>query len=1319
MDQFRQHVRSTVILSDDLFDQLPPQPLEIDLAADKEVLIVGNTVAPSGATLSNHRVTIVADSVGHLGGDDFIALSATPTAGAERDGRVGLRLRVIAQNLFGGRGTSRGQRGGKGKKGLNGVDMPPVFQPPPGKNSPKPPPIVSRDGEDGGKGKRGGDGAPVELLLRFPSTFTGAWLGLGGAKGEGGQGGIGEKPHNINSLPGEPGLPGGEGDPGLDKQATVTTGEQAWRSALNGAGVTARWARLRTDLALELFRRDQPAKALKELAAAGVVANGSLPVVSALVPHLPVLIRDHRAVTGVARDADLVPDIAVHAGKHTDRATALAIALPDGATLSGDPATRLATIRDQVQVMVAPGSSFTERDNDLRGRVGDAVELIGSLAKRSSRIASRLNAILAPPDGQPANPSVTVGGLGLQAPVVAKGLTDVLGPKAPFVVPVPAGLPATPPIDPQQPYGFQPSGDQATLLPVDLDLLVHRSVRNRGETITAAELVALRTGAAGLARLGEWDRVSTGAPGTDEKPVTVDLAAVADDLRGAAGDRAVVDLLVELAEITHVWRLARARIEQLLAGRQTLQIQRVVAKAATASVTSPTPADLLPGVRCLLDDLQWYADRAARASELLTFGLADPPPAVISDYPFPQDFATGNIARLAPILHSADRELDLRESSPLRFAPSIFDHVIQQVRRENTAKPYNDYLKRGIPLVGIPSTPLRKTFALATRPDVIKRFADTGEFWFDASLADLAGETGSSPHAEARVVGVKVSLEFAVAGPGSDVPLIVTHTGLSTQRDLNGKEHRQTMLPASIDVSVIADDDAVYEGETSLNAPNQTPIKPIDFPIYGRGAVASWHVQRGETITVLPDLESITVDVLYDGMVPEGTASLRSVAFAGAGLRVGAEAMVTVALTGPAGPGGVKVTLASSDPATVSVPSAVLVPENKIVTTALAKVHKPTGAHPPTLTAKTADGVTRQARPVVPKPARPSVSSVRLVSANTSGSVAAVAVVPSTAANQPGRVLVTVSPPVGTADSPEPRAVIHERRPDTLAGVKTATVGHQPRSLAVDPKRKRIYVANNGVPSSSVSMLDADTLATLAEQKVGLHVDLEVDSAAGLVYVSLFGAAKILILSADNLAVKGEVVDPVRLRRPHGLAVFPGTGGDAMIYAARTVRGIPDESEESAVTQIRRTATGTHTIVRSLNLGPILTQPVDVAVDTVHKLIFVSCLGGNDIAPALVVLEHPTMKELHRVPLFSGGRAVESRSGSGLAYVAGEAGLTIVDGLNGRVATRFQLGDDHLDQGLPFSIAVDQVTGSAYVGTRDEATLFRIDAPTEAGRVFW
>lgn len=1316
MDQFRHHVRSTVVVNDDLLEQVPPRDLTAGPLEDPAVLIVGNTVAVAGGSLANHQVVIAADTVTAVGGADSISLTTTPTAAKETDGRAGTTLRVIAGRLSAGRGTSKGQRGGKGKKGRDGIQMPPIQQPPFDPTGPKPPEVLSRAGENGGKGRRGGDGGAVQLFLRTPSAVTGAWSGLGGDKGEGGAGGVGEPPANHNSEPGENGLDGPEGDPGLDKPAAVQVGEATWRGALNQSGTIARWSQLRTNLAIEEFRRDNPTVALAELAAATDVFGGGPPVPNPLAPHLPVLIRDNRAATGVARDQELVPDITEHAQRHTGRAQVLAAALPAGGTLGGDAVSRLTVLKEQLTAMLNPGGELTVQENDLKGRADAALVLVNALAKRAGRTRGRLDAVLAPDDGPAADPTVTVGGLALTAAAIATGLVTVLGTQAPGVVAAPPDGTVIWPATPFETFGFQPAGDQATLLPVDLDLLVHRSIRNRAETVTPTELAGFRASAAGLGRLAEWGRVGTGQPGNDGKPVVVNLATVAGELRTAGGDRAVLDLLVELAEVTHVWRLARARTEQVLAGRKTLEIQRGNAESARAQQPNPPgPADLLPSIRVLLDTLQWYADRAKRASALLTFGLADPAPAALNRYPFPPGFS-GDVAGLLPVLYSPDWAADLDELSPTSLGTATFDAIINAVRGRDPKKPYDDYLLRGIPLVGLSPAPLPKRFTVTARPDVIERFAETGEFWFDTTFADLAGPTGASPHAEARVVGVKVSLEFAVAGPGVDVPLRVTHTGLSAQRDMAGTIHRQTMLPASVEVNVAPVADALHVGETSLNPPGQPPIRPIDFPVYGRGAVASWLVQRQETITVLPDLAAIIVEVLYEGIVPPGTASLRSVAFAGAGLRVGGEAVITVALTGPAGLGGVKVQLASSDPATVSVPTSVLVPQGKLSTPAFATILEPTGARPPTLTARTADGVTRLARPVVPAPARPTVASVALVPPGQSGTIAAVAVVPG-AVKQPGRVVATVSPPVGPVEDPEPKATVHERRPDTLAPVRQATVGHQPRSLAVDPTRKRIYVANNG--DSSVSMLDADTLTTLAEQKVGLHVDVEVDPAAGLVYVSLFGAAKLLILSADDLSVQGEVVDVPRLRRPHGLAVFPGTGRDAMIYVARTVRGIEGESEESAVTQIRRTASGTHAIVRSLDLGPILTQPVDVAVDTVHKLVFVSCLGGNDIAPALVVLEHPTMKELHRVPLFSGGRAVESRAGSGLAYVAGEAGLTIVDGRAGLVTTRFRLGDEHLDQGLPLALAVDQVTGTAYVGARDHATLFRIDAPADAGRVFW
>ena len=1331
MDSQRLHLRSTVVVNDDLLKQLPKvsPDFELELPTGAEARIVANKIIVGSGSTRGYHMKLVADTVTDHGGAGLDAELVNQTARPETNGRPGLALTVVAKELLGGAGRSVGQRGGKGKKGLDGnqIPRPPGSEPdpnPPNEPFPQgPPDQEGRDGEKGGPGFRGGDGGPVAITLLKPSTATGRWFGRGGLGGEGGDGGKGEDV--FGELDGENGAPGDPGPRGSDVAATVrVTDFLGWLNAVQGSAlVLGDWIRHREALALEAFRRGSVHTALAEHAEAMKLAGSTPSNDVPLAIHLPALARDHRTITGVARDAELVPDIDEYARVHAERAKSLAGVLPANGPMSGDAHARLLVLQDRLRTMVSPGSDLTEQENDLKGQADRILKLVNELAKRVTRTQDRLTSLLNPQDGsQPASPAINAAGVPLTAPAVVNALVTVVGSLAPGVVPAPPDGSPIWPVSPQQPFGFRPVGDQATLLPYDLDLLVHRSVRATGEKLFPSDIAGMRVGAAGLARLAEWGRVNTGQAGTDGKPVVVSFARVAFELRGATGDRGVLDLLIELTEVTHVWRLARARMEQILAGRATLEIQRALAAARAKPPLFPSligPADLLPAIRSILDGLAWHAERADRASQLLTFGLADPPSGTLTFYPDPPNLS-GDLALQQSVLHSPDWEKDLEEQTSTSLPTSSFESIVSAVRLRDTKKPYNDYLKRGIPLVGLAPAPLRKVFTADQRPDVIKRFAETGEFWFDASLADLIGSTGQSPHAEARVVGFKVSIDFAVAGPGIDIPLRVTHTGLSMQRDMAGVTHRQTMLPAGVDVNVAPVADALSIGEISLNPPGLPPIKPINFAVYGRGAVASWLVTRQETITVLPDIGAITVEVLYEGIVPEATASLRSVAFAGAGLRVGGDAVLTVGLTGPAGPGGVQVQLTSSDPAAVAVPGTVVVPVGKASTTAIAKVLKPTGPRPPELTARTADGVTRRARPVVPKPvgATSAVSSVALVAPGQSGGIAAIAVVPTTP-KAAGRLVATVSPPVGTVDNPEPVAVIHERRPDTLAAVRQAKVGHQPRSLAVDPKRRRIYVANNGNGSTSVSMLDADTLETLAERVVGLHVDVEVDSAAGLVYVSLFGAAKIMILSADDLSVKGEVVDPVRMRRPHGLAVFPNPGGDAMIYVARTVRGIEGQSEESAVSQIRRTAGGVHTLVRSLDLGPILTQPVDVAVDTVHKLIFVSCLGGNAIAPSLIVLEHPTMKELHRVPLFSGGRAVESRSGSGLVYVAGEAGLTIVDGRAGILTQKFPLGDAHLDKGLPFSIAVDQVTGTAYVGTRDHATLFRIDAPTNGSRVFW
>jgi DNA-binding beta-propeller fold protein YncE len=1315
MDSQRLHMRSTVFVTQDLLEQLPDvsPEFELEVPLGQEARIVANRIVVAGGTLRGHRLSLIADSITTLDPGASIALGlVNQTAPNQFNGRAGHPLTVVAARLDGGAGTSRGQQGGKGKKGRDGVEMPPIPQPDHEPDDPQgPPELEGRDGEKGGQGFKGGDGGPVTVILMAPSAHTAKWLGLGGLPGEGGDGGIGEPVFGEGD--GDPGDPGDPGAPGDDRPASVQIVDLAgFRQGVSQALVLGDWALFRQQLAVEEFRRENFAVALDELDAAQRLIASQVP--STLASELPALVRDNRSATGVARDQDLVPDIANYAGKYQEAAKALhdAIGDVDGFVLFADPtgehpdrvADRLAAIKAALGGLIASGGEFTTQKGELVNRAEAALKTINALRARTFSALTRLDALLGAPG---ADPSIALPGQPpLDAHAIAAGLADVLGAKDPSAAPTPAAGTVLI-LDCEQDPPFHPELDPVTLLPADLDLLVHRSVRNR-RIVTTGEAGTIADRAAGLARLADWPRVAANAVDAEGVPVAVDLGLVADDLRAADGDAAVLDQLVELAEISHVWRLARARAEQLLAGWKTLCLQMKLAdRESKKPNVEPHPADLIPGLRCLLDALSWRAEQADRAADILTFGLTRPAPAEIERYPARPEVGAP-LARLAPVIHAPDWQRDLRESTPGHIDALGYDLILSGLITLDHNTLYDDYLDRGIALVGDAPPSVVREFHKAERPDVFARFASgAGNLWLDVTTADVAGEKGTIPHRETRVVGIKVSLEFEESAPPEDVTLLATHTGLSVQRDMAGAVHRQQMLPAAVEVVLTIPTNGgtqafqMLEGEARVDQ-----NKKIDFAAYGRGAAAGWLIAKADNTVELDGLQTIRVEVFYEGIVPKGTVSLRSVSSAPAALRVGAELPIHVRLTAPAGPGGAPVFVSSSDPSVIKTPGTIAVAAGQLEAVGLASVVGASGGLPPTISARTADGVTRRVRPIVPKPSRPLTESARLAPAELAATVSSVLVLPGDSG-----LLATVIPGPDTPGGIGQPGLLHHRSAD-LASVRQAEIGAQPRSLAFDPQRKRIYVAHSDPRNLGVSMLDAGTLQTLAEQRVGGMLDIQVDVAAGLVYTSRFNPGLIEVLSADDLSPVAQITDADgRLRRLHGMAVVPGADGGAHLYVARIARGV--ENEESALTQIRRQPDGSHTVVRSLRFAEVGTQPIDVAVDPVHNMIFVACLGGGGVPAQLIVLEHPTMNELGRVRLLSTGRAVATRPGSAAAHVVGEAGLMVIDGASCSLVSRVQTG------GFPLAVAVDPVSGTTHVGRRDDATVVRVDAPTSAAPTFW
>jgi len=262
------------------------------------------------------------------------------------------------------------------------------------------------------------------------------------------------------------------------------------------------------------------------------------------------------------------------------------------------------------------------------------------------------------------------------------------------------------------------------------------------------------------------------------------------------------------------------------------------------------------------------------------------------------------------------------------------------------------------------------------------------------------------------------------------------------------------------------------------------------------------------------------------------------------------------------------------------------------------------------------------------------------------------------------------------------------------------------RSAAVDPTRNRVYLVTE---NDGVRMHDATTLAPLGAVHLGAGVlDVAVDPAAGLVYVSRWQVAggRIFVLRADDLAVLHEFTQPDGFLGPHGLTADRGKG---RLYVARDFRsGEPGTPTVTAMSAFDIGPDGALDHLVTHSFSPPNVQPRDVAVDEGAGLIFLGCIGANtpDAEPRLIVFSRDTLKPLGSVFLPSPVRAVATRNGSGVAYVAGEAGLMFVDGRTFAHLLTVPLGPQ------PTSVAVDQETGVAYVGDNTDGILRRIDLPS-------
>lgn len=1320
------HLREVILLNQALVDQIAGRG-----GGAGPLVLVARRITLAGAVVTDRDVVLIAEILdgthpaptislvrsGH-GPDGVLAqegqiappieVIANPKPGP---GAKGHSLRVYCKELRGGSGTSRGQTGGTGVKGKVEIRNACSLGPPGAPsicNGMTPEELSDLDGPPGGKGLPGGEGGPggdvTVACITNSSGVTSGWLGLGGLGGEGGPGGHGGAGGNKDAPHGPLGPKGDDGPKGEDKPRDVRViAASDWYAEVRGVLVTGPEA---TDVRVaDLWAEFQRRQAARDIRARQVDhAHQTLRSAAALSAETPQsldlakLVRFHRDHLGVERDLDIEAAVRHYeqewATRRAKLAEAIAPLLPlpnvgDPNLLQLGPLTAAArSARAKVAELVATETSFVDQRARATERATAARDARRAAYRRCRAATSRAQVLagtVALPPGFP-----------LTGPAVAN-LAATLNGLVPRNTADETDQDAADPID-----------DTATLLPAAIELLVNRNTRDTGGGFGQYPPPVFDIRAAAtkypLTTYEQWPGVHN-----NDSTVVIDLAEVGEELRGhlratPTGPPApLLTELLDLVEAVYAWRLANLRMQQARECVETIALLEATVAALPDIPAAPTSVGaLLPlalrVIRCLLDLVHWHGRRAERAYALYSIELGPSLPLATGETVF--------IPALEAVL------LDGAEpGSPAHSAAAavarLFTATLELAATASTLDGLNAYRDRGDRVVDhIAERSFCRDAAGGcdvVSPHVFAALRDPLQsgFFFDVDLAEVKG-----PHREAKIRGAYVWITYDLTNtdfdpPATQFPVELTHGGLGRQDPLGQLvTHSEHGLPIAIPVTMKRQpESSVWMGRVEVESGNE-----VNLPAYGRGVAAGMRLQLSDAIGAAPDLMTkVSIEIVYEGLQPKGTVNLRRATLTSV-TRPGLTAIGTVELTGAAPAEGLPVRLRSTDPATLKVPSQIVVPADSRSMSFPVEVLKPSTAIPPTLLVSSPDGVSRRLFAPVPAAPKPLTSSTT-IGPDSAGSVYALAVatvpLPGSVAPRP---VVFATRTAGETPADTAGNAVHIFDPD-LTHRASVDTGFWPRSLAVDAQRARLYV----VHGPTLSLIDTRTLKITAERLIGIGAAaVAVDPAAQLVYVTRQTHGTVHVLRGADLSPVTTIGDQATFAGAGSIAVDPIS---ARIFVARSYRIA--EPNIAAVSSIKRQPNGTHVIDRDVVVGDPLLQPSGIDIDRQSGLVFVSCLGGANVRPVLLVLSHSSLAVRSTVPLPSGSTAVAARPGTGIAYAVDSLGLKLIDGRTGRAALSIKAG------AFPQGVAVDPVTGVAYVGDRLDHSLTRVAAPTDLSTTVW
>jgi YVTN family beta-propeller protein len=256
-------------------------------------------------------------------------------------------------------------------------------------------------------------------------------------------------------------------------------------------------------------------------------------------------------------------------------------------------------------------------------------------------------------------------------------------------------------------------------------------------------------------------------------------------------------------------------------------------------------------------------------------------------------------------------------------------------------------------------------------------------------------------------------------------------------------------------------------------------------------------------------------------------------------------------------------------------------------------------------------------------------------------------------------------------------------------------VGYRPRNVAVNPVTNTIYVSNYDQRSYSLSIIDGVSLQVTATIPLGASPqDVAVNPLLNRVYVG--GGLQPIIHVLDGST--GERLEPIQTGRGvNGMSVDPTT---ATLYYALSNRSVaPFVNALGSVIDDGET----REILPLIQIEPLLSQTIDVAVDVKNDRIYAANLGGGGVKPSVTVLHRSSRQILATIGIGGPIRAIACNSDARQAYVATDSKVFIINTATNQVERDVTTGAG------PYAIVAAQ--GSArqiFVGSRIDGSVVRL-----------